>query len=426
MKILVVGGGGREHAILWKIAQQHPDYELFAAPGNGGTQAIAENVDIGVKDVAGLVKLALEKKIDFTIVPQDDALAAGVVDVFQSNGLRAFGPTRVAAEIESEKAFAKYLMENAGVPTANFRVFTNRVDALAYIRAHGAPIVVKANGLALGKGVYVCKTIEAAEAAIDEIMVKRVHKGAGNAVVIEDFLPGPEVSIHAFCDGKNFSLWPSAQDHKPVFDGDEGLNTGGMGTIAPLPWVSKAQMQDIGETIVGPIMRELARMGRPFVGCLYPGLKMTSSGPKALEFNARPGDSETQSYMPLLETDLLSIMEACVDGRLDECKIDWSPGFTACINIASGGYPGSYKKGLPISGIEEAQCTPGVVVFHAGTKMQDGTLVTNGGRVLNVTAKRGTLDDAIRTAYCAVDSIHFEGMQYRKDIGAKSLAMAGL
>ena len=424
MKILIVGGGGREHALAWKIKQQRPDVELFVAPGSGGTQAISENIDIGVKDAAGLVKFALEKKIDFTIVPQDDALAAGVVDAFQTNGLRAFGPTREAAEIESSKAFAKYIMKNAGVPTANCRIFTRYDDSLAYIRAHCPPIVVKASGLALGKGVYVCKTIEAAEAAIDEIMVKRVHKGAGNAVVVEDFLEGPEISVHAFCDGKNFALWPSAQDHKPAFDNDLGPNTGGMGTIAPLPWVSESQMHDIGVLIVRPILDELAKMGRPFVGCIYPGLIMTSQGPKVLEFNARPGDSETQSYMPLLITDMLSIMEACVDGTLDKCTIDWRSRFTACINLASGGYPGPYKKGLEISGIEDAEKISGVVVFHAGTKMQDGKLVTAGGRVLGLTAIGNTPQEALNIAYLAVERIHFDGMQYRKDIGAKSLETA--
>ncbi len=427
MKILVIGSGGREHALAWKLKQSPRVGRLYVAPGNGGTEAIATNVPIKVTDVAGLLRFAEQEGIDFTVAPQDDALAAGVVDAFQASKvrkLRIFGPTKLAAEIESSKAFAKEAMRDADILTAPFQIFEKYERALAYVRGHSLPVVVKASGLALGKGAYVCKTLLEAETALENMMVKLIHGDAGKVVVIEEFLAGPEVSIHAFCDGKNFSLFPSAQDHKPAFDNDQGPNTGGMGTIAPVPWFSQELMRTAGEDIVGGMLRELSFLGRPFVGCLYPGLKVTPSGLAVLEYNARPGDPETQSYMRLLKTDLLDIMEACVDGKLAECKVEWHPGFAVCIVLASGGYPGSYAKGKPITGIEDAEGNPLIKVFHAGTAVLDGQLVTAGGRVLGVTATGATLWVALQTAYNAVKRISFEGMQHRTDIGEKSLGLA--
>lgn len=418
--VLIIGSGGREHALAWKLAQSPRIGKLFVAPGNGGTRLIAENIAIDAADIDGLVQFAMNNGIGLTVVGPDASLALGVVDAFQARGLRIFGPTRAAAEIESSKAFAKNLMSEAGIPTATFKVFSDYDNALAYVREQGAPVVVKASGLALGKGVYVCKTLAKAEAALAEIMLENVHKDAGKEVVVEEFLDGQEISIHAFCDGKTHVLLLPAQDHKPIRDGDEGKNTGGMGTIAPVSWVNADTLHAIGERVVRPALETLAERGRPFVGLLYPGLKMTTSGPKVLEFNARFGDTETQSYMRLLKTDLLDILEACVDGTLSELAIEWRSGFAACVAIASGGYPDEYKKGVPLRGLAEAERVPDVVVFHAGTKF-DGGLKTSGGRVLGITAVGDTLRDTLNRAYEAARLIQFEGMQYRRDIGAKAL-----
>ncbi|OGZ41945.1 MAG: phosphoribosylamine--glycine ligase [Candidatus Ryanbacteria bacterium RIFCSPHIGHO2_02_FULL_45_43] len=421
--VLIVGSGGREHALAWKLAQSPCIGKLYVAPGNGGTRQIAENIAIDATDIDGLVQFAEKNEIGLAVVGPDDSLALGVVDTFRARGLRIFGPTRAAAEIESSKAFAKNLMSEAGIPTATFKIFSEYDNALAHVREHGAPIVVKASELALGKGVYICKTLVQAEAALAEIMLDRVHKNAGNEVVVEEFLDGQEISIHAFCDGKTFVLLPPAQDHKPIRDGDEGKNTGGMGTIAPLSWVSADTLQTLGEQIVRPTLKTLAKRGRPFSGLLYPGLKMTTNGPKVLEFNARFGDPETQSYMRLLKTDLLDILEACVDGTLTELAIKWHSGFAACVIIASGGYPDEYKKGVPLHGVAEAERVSNVVVFHAGTSF-DSELKTSGGRVLGVTAIGDTLRNALDRAYEAARLIEFEGMQYRRDIGAKAFAPA--
>ena len=418
--VLVIGSGGREHALAWKLAQSPRIGKLFVAPGNGGTRQVGENIAIDATDIDGLIQFAEKNEVGLTVVGPDDPLALGVVDAFQARGLRIFGPTRAAAEIELSKAFAKNLMREAGIPTATFKIFSEYNKALAYVRERGAPIVVKASGLALGKGVRVCKTIAQAEIALTEIMLDHIHKDAGNEVVIEEFLDDQEISVHAFCDGKTFVLLPSAQDHKPIRDGDEGKNTGGMGTIAPVPWVSADTLQTLGEQVVRPTLDALAKRGRQFTGLLYPGLKMTSNGPKVLEFNTRFGDPETQSYMRLLKTDLLDILEACVDGTLSELAIEWHSGFAVCIVIASGGYPDEYKKGLLIRGIANAERVPNVVVFHAGTSF-DGEFKTSGGRVLGVTATGDTLRNALDRAYEATQLIEFEGMQYRRDIGAKAL-----
>lgn len=422
MQILIVGSGGREHAIGWKLAQSPQRPELYFAPGNGGTSKIGTNIPIGVKEVDQLSRFALEFKIDLTIASSDDSLALGIVDAFQAKGLKIFGPTREAAKIEWSKAFAKELMTGIGVPTAPFKTFNMYVEAREYIRRHGAPIVVKVSGLALGKGAYVCKTVEDAENVLYDIMIARIHGDAGEIVIIEDFIEGPEASIHAFCDGPNFVLAPLSRDHKPALDNDEGENTGGMGTYAPVPEFTEKMMQEVSEKIVGPILRELARLGTPFVGILYPGLKITPNGLVVLEINARPGDPETQSYMRLLKTDLLDILMACVNGSLDKINVEWHPGFAVCIVAASGGYPGDYKKEFPITGIEEAEKNFGIVVFQAGTKLRDdGILTTSGGRVLGVSATGNTLGAALTFAYLVMNKIRFEGIQYRRDIGAKYL-----
>src|SRR3989344_6166680 len=348
--VLIIGSGGREHALAWKLAQSPRIGKLYVAPGNGGTHDIAENISIESTDARGLAHFAEKNSINLTVVGPDDPLALGVVDVFQSRGLRIFGPNRVAAQIEASKAFAKRLMHDSDIPTAPFRIFRKHESALEYVRKHGAPIVVKASGLALGKGAYPCKTLAKAEEALAEIMLEHAYKQAGNEVIVEDFLNGQEVSIHALCDGKTSILLPTAQDHKPIFDGDKGKNTGGMGTIAPVPWVTDQTLRKVNEQIVRPTLQALAKKGKPFTGCLYPGLKMTDKGPKVLEFNARFGDPETQSYVRLLKTDLLDVLDACVDGALGELEVEWRPGFAACVVLASGGYPGSYKIGYPISG----------------------------------------------------------------------------
>ncbi len=421
-RVLIIGNGGREHALAWKIAQSPHIGKLYVAPGNGGTRDVAENIAIEATDIKGLVRFAEKNSIDLTVVGSDDPLALGIVDVFRSRGLRIFGPTRTAAKIEWSKVFAKRLMRDQGVPTAPFRIFQKYDRALDYIRKHGAPIVVKASGLALGKGAYPCKTLAEAEEALAEIMLKRAHKEAGNEVIIEEFLAGQEISIHAFCDGKTSILLPTAQDHKPIGDGDKGKNTGGMGTIVPVPWVTAEILREVEEMVIGPTLESLAECGRPFTGLLYPGLKMTSNGLKVLEFNARFGDPETQSYMRLLKTDLFDILEACVDGKLAELTIEWNSGFAVCVVLASGGYPGKSRKKIPIFGISEAEKIPGVVVFHAGT-MYDKQLRTSSGRVLGVTATGETLQEALNRAYEAIRYIKFKSMQYRKDIGAKAIAM---
>lgn len=419
--VLIIGSGGREHALAWKLAQSPRIGKLYVAPGNGGTRQVAENILIEANDIDGLVKFAEKNEIGLTVVGPDDPLALGVVDAFQARGLRIFGPTRAAAEIESSKAFAKNLMSEANIPTATFKIFSEYDKALSYVRECGAPIVVKASGLALGKGVYVCKTLAEAEIALAEIMLDHVHNEAGSEVVVEEFLDGQEISIHAFCDGKTFVLLPPAQDHKPIRDNDEGKNTGGMGTIAPVSWVNADTLKVVGEQVVRPTLDALIKYGRPFSGLLYPGLKMTSTGLKVLEFNARFGDPETQSYMRLLKTDLLDILEACVDGTLAELATEWHSGFAVCVVIASGGYPDEYKKGVPLHGVAEAERVSNVVVFHAGTIFEN-ELKTSGGRVLGVSATGDTLRDALNSAYEAARFIQFEGMQYRNDIGAKALA----
>lgn len=421
LKVLLVGGGGREHALAWKILQSPKVSKLFVTPGNGGTGLIAENVNIQANDLEGITDFAKTNRLDLVIVAPDDPLAMGLIDSLSAAGIRAWGPTKNAAQIEASKVFAKKLMRENNIPTAAFQVFSKYDEALAYILNQGAPIVIKASGLALGKGVYVCRTKEEAETALSEIMIQKKFGESGNEVVIEEFLEGQEVSIHTFCAGQNYKIFPASQDHKTIFENDIGPNTGGMGTVAPLPWVTPELLKNIEKTVVEPALRGLGKLGINYIGCLYPGLMITQNGPKVLEFNARFGDPETQTYMRLLETDLIDIIEASLEGRLWEINIAWRPGFAVCIVLASSGYPGEYKKGFIVAGVEEAEKIPEVVVFHAGTKYSEGEIVTNGGRVLGVTATGETLEKALQKAYQACGIINFEGKHYRKDIGAKSL-----
>ncbi|MEY4747638.1 MAG: hypothetical protein RLZZ416_687 [Candidatus Parcubacteria bacterium] len=423
MDILIVGSGGREHALAWKLGQSPRVGKLYIAPGNGGTRLVGEDVDIGVLEFEKLANFARDKQIGLTICSLDDPLSGGIADYFRSRRLRIWGPSKDAAQIESSKTFAKQLMQDAKIPTAQFKTFANATQALAYVRTHGAPIVIKASGLALGKGVYVCETLGEAERAIDEIMVQKVHKDAGKEVVIEDFLRGEEVSIHALTDGTEHITFPPSQDHKRALDNDMGGNTGGMGVIAPVPWVTADMMTAIEAEIVTPAFEQLKKRGVEYKGVLYPGIMMTVDGPRVLEFNARFGDPECQVYMRLLKNDLLDLFEASVDGGISEMKetVEWEKGFAVNIVLASGGYPGVYEKGLPISGLDEANAMEGIVVFHAGTKYENGSLLTNGGRVLGVSATGMRLKEALDRAYEAAGKIRFEGMQYRRDIGAKAL-----
>ncbi|MBI5456788.1 phosphoribosylamine--glycine ligase [Candidatus Kaiserbacteria bacterium] len=423
MDVLVVGAYPREHAIAWKLKQSPRVGKIYIAPGNGGTDNVGQTVPIGVMEFEKLADFAVEKKIGFTVAGSDDPIVGGIGDVFRARGLKIWSPSKVAAQLEGSKAFAKEVMREAGVPTAEFKVFTEYEKAVSYVRAKGAPIVVKASGLALGKGVMVCQTLEEAESFLNDVMVKKIFKDSGNEVVIEEFLEGPEISIHALSDGKDFLIFPTSQDHKRSGDGNTGKNTGGMGVIAPLPWVTDAQIEDIRQRIVAPTILRMSDRGTPFQGLLYPGLMMTKNGAKVIEFNARFGCPEAEVYMRLMKSDLLDLLEASEGGTILSQKLEWHSGFAATVIVASGGYPDDYKKGLPITGIDEAEKVPGVVVFHAGTKKENGLLVTSGGRVLSVSGVGATLSEALDKAYEGISKIHFDGMYFRRDIGARTLEM---
>ncbi|SHJ38293.1 phosphoribosylamine--glycine ligase [Desulfofundulus thermosubterraneus] len=420
MKVLVVGGGGREHALVWKLKQSPRVKEIFCAPGNAGIASLARCVPIGAEDISGLVAFARQEKIDLTVVGPEGPLTMGIVDSFNEAGLAIFGPNARAAAIEGSKVLAKELMAKYGIPTARFATFSDAGEAVAYIRQLNAPCVVKADGLAAGKGVVVCRTVEEALEAVGDIMVKGVFGAAGSRVVVEEYLTGQEVSILAFTDGKTVIPMLPAQDHKQVYDGDQGPNTGGMGAYAPAPVCTPEVYQTALEKILIPTVRAMAAEGRPYRGVLYAGLMVTDEGAKVLEFNARFGDPEAQPVLMLLETDLVEIIEAVLSGRLAEKEIRWRPGAAVCVVLASAGYPGPYRKGYPISGLDRVP--PDVMVFHAGTALEDGRVVTAGGRVLGVTAAAGTIAAAIEKAYAAVEQIHFEGMHYRRDIGRKALS----
>lgn len=420
MNILILGSGGREHALLWKLAQSPEATKLYAVPGNPGMAELAECVAGSIEDNAAVVKLAQEKKIDLVVVGPEVPLMNGVVDALRAAGIKAFGPTKAAAELEGSKSFSKDIMKKYGIPTAKYEVFTDADAARAYIEKEGAPIVIKADGLAAGKGVIVAETKEQALDAVHEIMDDAAFGKAGSRVVIEAFMEGEEASLLAFTDGKTIRPMVSSQDHKRAYDGDKGPNTGGMGTYAPAPVMTKDMVEQATEKILKPMIAAMVKEGRPYQGCLYAGLMITEEGPKVVEFNARFGDPETQVVLPLLKGDLVKIMQACVDGTLDTAAVDWEDGAAVCVVMASGGYPKSYKKGYAIDGLKKAESL-GTFVFHAGTAKKDGKVVTSGGRVLGVTARGGGIKEATEKAYKGVEAIRFTDEFHRKDIAHRAL-----
>ncbi|MBT5926050.1 MAG: phosphoribosylamine--glycine ligase [Verrucomicrobia bacterium] len=430
MNILVIGSGGREHALVWKLAQSPLTNNLYCTPGNGGiaTETLAANgktvqcINTGAEDLDGLLVFALEKQPDLTVVGPDNTLALGIVDQFEKNGLKIWGPTKKAAQFESSKAFSQDFMLRHKIPTAKSGIFSNPAEALSFAKSIEGKCAVKADGLALGKGVILTQNMQEAENAINQVMVDKSFGDAGNHVVIQEYLDGMEISLHALCDGHGYLLFESSQDHKRALDGDEGLNTGGMGTYSPAPFLNEQQLQAVRETVLDRWIEGCKKEQIDFKGMLYPGLMLTEAGPKVLEFNARFGDPETQVYLMRLENDLPSLLVASVEGKLDQHTLKWSAQSATCVVMASGGYPESYQKGKIISGIQDAESDSRVKVFHAGTsRNSDGQLITSGGRVLGVTALGDTLEDATQRAYEAVSKIHFEGCYFRRDIAAKAL-----
>ncbi|MGE0135558.1 MAG: phosphoribosylamine--glycine ligase [Dehalococcoidia bacterium] len=417
MNVVLLGSGGREHAIAWKLALSSMLGKLWIAPGNAGTAELGENVEVRATDVEGVVALAQRVRADLVIVAPDDPLAAGVVDALAAAGIAAFGPTRAAAKLEWSKSFAKQVMRDAGIPTAESRVFEDAAEARQYVEALGGPCVVKADGLALGKGVTVCDDVAQALAAIDETMVGRAFGDAGARVVIEERMRGPETSAHAFSDGVTVRHMPFSCDHKPVFDGNLGPNTGGMGVYSPPGWLSAEYASFIEREVTEATVRAMAAAGRPYRGVLYPGMMVTDAGPRVVEFNCRFGDPETEVLLPRLQSDLLAICDAVAHGRLADVPVEWSGAATVGVVLASGGYPGAYETGFPIEGVGDVDAD--VQVFLAGAKRDDaGVLRTSGGRVLCVVASGATVADARARAYDNVRRIRFEGMHYRTDIGA--------
>ena len=419
MKVLVVGGGGREHTIIWKLTQSSRITKLYCAPGNGGISKLAECVPIKAIDIEKMVSFAKQENIDLVMVAPDDPLALGMVDAMEAAGIRAFGPVKAAAILEGSKAFSKDLMYKYNIPTAGYKVFTNSDEAIAYLKAGKIPVVVKADGLALGKGVIIAQTLQEAIDAVNSIMNDKVFGEAGSKVVIEEFIEGPEVSILAFTDGKTIVPMVSSQDHKRAYDQDMGPNTGGMGTFSPSPLYTAELDEYCMENIFLPTVDAMNKEGRTFKGVIYFGLMLTKDGPKVLEYNARFGDPETQVVLPRLKTDLLEIFEAIIDERLDSIDIEWDDNAAVCVVAASGGYPGKYQTGIEIKGIDAAQENDQTIVFHAGTSTKDGTFFTAGGRVLGVTAVAQSMQQAIEKAYQGIEKISFDGMHFRKDIGRK-------
>ncbi len=419
MKVLVVGGGGREHALCWKIAQR-PDTEVYVAPGNIGMVDVATLVNIKVDDIAGLVDFAKAEGIDLTVVGPELPLTLGIVDAFQEAGLACFGPNKAAAKLEGSKAFSKELMKKYGIPTAAFDTFTDVDKAKAFVDEIGVPCVVKADGLAAGKGVIICMTREEADKAIEDMLTDHAFGDASATIVIEEYMVGPEVSVLAFADGKSVLPMVSAQDHKRIFDGDKGPNTGGMGAYSPAPVYTEALSAEVNKTIIEPTIAAMAAEGTPFTGILYTGLMLTEKGPRVLEYNVRFGDPETQPIMVRMKSDIVALFQACVDGKLDEATLEWHDEAAVCVIMASGGYPASSEKGVPIHGLDDIAAEE-AIVFHSGTAEKDGEIVTNGGRVLGVTAKDATIKGAIDKAYAAVEKINFDHMQFRRDIGARAL-----
>ena len=422
MKILVVGGGGREHAIIMKLAESPRTTELYCAPGNGGISRYAKCFDVKATDIEGMVALAKELRPDLVVVAPDDPLVLGMVDAMQAEGFMTFGPKANAAIIEGSKVFSKELMKKYGIPTGGYEVFTDSDSAIAYIKAQNTyPTVIKADGLALGKGVILAQDEAEAVAAVKEMIDEHKFGQSSARIVIEEFLTGPEVSVLSFTDGKTVVPMISSMDHKRALDGDQGLNTGGMGTIAPNPYYTDAIAKECMETIFLPTIRAMAAEGRAFTGCLYFGLMLTPKGPKVIEYNCRFGDPETQVVLPLLDSDLVDIMEATFKGTLDTLDVQWKSGSAACVVMASGGYPVKYESGKAISGLDDKGQTENVFVYHAGTRFADGTFLTAGGRVLGVTAVGETLEAALATSYKAVETISWEQVHYRHDIGQRAL-----
>lgn len=428
MRLLVVGSGGREHALVWKLIESERITEMWCAPGNAGigqerlrNGRPVECLQLGAEDLPGLAEFAQRERIDLTVVGPDNPLALGIVDLFESRGLKIWGPNRSGARFESSKAFSQEFMARHGIPTARSGTFREIEPANRFVESLGGKCAVKADGLALGKGVLICRSIAEARAAVEEILVRKTFGSAGETMVIQELLEGVEVSLHALCDGRTAKLFPTSQDHKRIFDNDKGPNTGGMGAYSPAPFLSGEALESCESAIMGPWLSGCAKEGIDFRGILYPGVMVTEQGPKVLEFNARFGDPETQVYMMRLGSDLLSLIEASVQGELRSMEVKWKGEVAVCVVMASAGYPASSQKGVPISGIERANAIPGVKVFHAGTAMRDGELVTNGGRVLGVTALGRDLRGARDRAYQAVEQIQFAGAQYRRDIAAKAL-----
>lgn len=421
MKILIIGNGGREHALAWKIAQSPMVKKIFCAPGNPGIAEVAECVDIEAENMDGLYNFAVKQKIDLTVVGPEDALIAGIVDRFRDGHLNIFGPNKRAAIIEGSKVFAKTLMRKHGIPTADFKVFEDLKQAKKHLTTCEFPLVIKADGLAKGKGVFICKTLEEANKHIDDIMKEKIFGHAGNRVVIEEFLSGEEVSILAITDGNTILPLPSVQDHKAVYDGDKGPNTGGMGAYSPVPSITEDMQLSIEENILVPVIHAMKRENRPYKGVIYAGLIITSSGPKVLEFNARFGDPETQVLLMRMKSDLVPLLVSTVKNTLEDIEIEWNDCVSVCVVMASKGYPDNYEKGFPISGLETIKEMDNVQVFHAGTSMKDGKITTNGGRVLGVTALGENVQEAQRTVYGAIQKLSFKGAHYRRDIGAKAI-----
>ena len=421
MKVLVVGGGGREHALVRKIKESKKVDEIFCTPGNGGISYDAKCFDVAATDIDGVVNLAKEIKADLVVVAPDDPLVAGMVDALNEAGFKTFGPRANAAIIEGSKVFSKELMQKYNIPTAEYKVFDNAEEAIGYIKERNEfPTVIKADGLALGKGVIIPENLDDAIAGVKEIMEDKIFGASGNNIVVEEFLTGPEVSVLAFTDGKCVKPMVSSMDHKRALDGDKGLNTGGMGTVSPNPYYTQEVAKECMDKIFMPTINAMNNEGRTFKGCLYFGLMITPKGPKVIEYNCRFGDPETQVVLPRLKTDIVDIFEAIDNETLSDLDVEWSDDACACVIMASGGYPKSYPKGIEITGLSNGQLD-GVTVYHAGTKLQDNKLVTSGGRVLGVTALGDTLENALKKSYDAVEKIHFEGAHYRRDIGKRAL-----
>jgi phosphoribosylamine--glycine ligase len=421
MKVLVIGGGGREHALLWKIKQSPKVSQVYCAPGNAGISKLAQCVSIDADNIGKLVDFAKKEKIDLTIVGPELPLSRGIVNEFNKEGFKIFGPSKEATEIESSKAFSKYLMKKYHIPTANYEVFQNIEAALDYIQQQTFPLVIKADGLAAGKGVFIVENLLEAKEALNALMDEKQFGEAGRQVIIEEFLEGEEVSVLAFCDGKTVIPMMPSQDHKKIFDNDLGPNTGGMGAYSPVPFYPDELEKRVLKEILKPSVKGLQNEGREYKGVLYAGLILTREGPKVLEFNARFGDPETQVLLPRLKTDLIDILNAVIEDKLHQINIEWEDNAAVCVVVASGGYPGAYQKGKIISGLEGLEKMKNIIAFHAGTKFQDEQVVTSGGRVLGITAWDETIFKAKEKAYRAVKEIYFEDMYYRKDIAAKAI-----